>query len=99
MAKFNLDLKNIIGVASLVSSLVKTAQSLKGKTGEQKHDIVVDQVKQLLPAIEGVTGRDIADNVKYEAALDNLVKLEKAVIVARAEFAALVEDIKAKSGK
>lgn len=99
MPKFSLDIKNIVGIASLVGSLVKTAQSLKGKSGEQKRDIVFDQVKSVLPALEGVTGRDIADNEKYESTLDKLVAAEKAVLVARAEFAALVTDIKSKAGK
>ena len=78
---------------------LEAAAELGGKTGAEKRDIVVGQVKDLLPAIEGVTGRDIADNGTYESALDKLVAAEKAVLVARAEFAALVADIKAKAGK
>lgn len=91
-----LDLSKIIGLAQIVGGLVQSATSLAGKTGQEKHDIVVQAATDLLPALEGVTQSDIADNTLYAQALSNLVNAEHAANLAREAFAALIADIKAK---
>lgn len=91
------DLGKVIGVASMVHGLVLSTQSaLKGKSGKEKHAAVVAQVKELLPIVEGLTQKDIADDVLYAQAIDELISAEKAVAVARAKVAQLIADIKSK---
>lgn len=91
------DLNRILGIATLVGGLVKTTQEkLKGKSGSEKKDVVLEQVKFLLPVVEGITEKDIADDVLWLEAVSELIAAEKAVQKARARVTALVADIKAR---
>lgn len=92
-----IDIGKVLGVASLVGSLVKaTQEKLKGKSGADKHAVVLDQVKALLPILEGLSGEDLANDALLAKAVDTLIAAEKSVLVARANVAALIADIKAK---
>ncbi len=87
----------VMCVVSMVHGLVTSAQAnLRDKSGPEKHALVVAQVKELLPIVERIAGTDLADNALYVAALDELIAAEKAVAVARARVAELIDDIKAK---
>jgi hypothetical protein len=91
------DLGKVIGIAGMVHGLVLSTQhKLKDKTGKEKHAAVVEQVKELLPIVEGITGKDLADDALYLAAIDELIRAEKAVAVARARVAQLIADIKSR---
>lgn len=92
-----LKLGNIIGIASMVHGLVVATQDkFEGKTGKEKRDAVVEQVRDLLPIVEGITGKDLLDDATYLAAVDELIAAEKAVAVARTKVSALIADIKAR---
>jgi hypothetical protein len=80
------DLGKILRIASVVGPLVKEVQSkFKGSKGMEKHVIVADAVKDLLPAIEGATGTDLLDNAAFIAAIDQLIVAEKAALKAADE--------------
>jgi hypothetical protein len=91
------DLGKVIGIAGMVHGLVVTTQSkLRDKSGKEKRDAVVEQVRELLPIVEGISGKDLLDDATYLAAIDELIALEKAVAVARAKVSALILDIKSR---
>ena len=93
----NLDLGKVIGIVGMVHGLVTTTQSkMRGKSGPEKRDAVVAQVRELLPIVEGITGTDLLDDATYLAAIDELIALEKAVAIARAKVSALILDIKSR---
>lgn len=89
------DLGKALGLAGMVHGLVLSTQhKLRGKSGPEKHKVVVEQIKELLPLVEGITGRHIADDTLYVAAIDELIRAEKAVAVARAKVAQLIANMK-----
>lgn len=91
------DLGKALGIAGMVHGLVLSTQhKLKDKSGKEKHAVVVEQVRELLPIVEGITGTDLADDALYLAAIDELIRAEKAVAVARVRVAQLIADIKSK---
>jgi hypothetical protein len=78
-----LDLGKILSIASLVSGLVKNAQSaFKGAKGIEKHVVVAEAVKDLVPIVEGAAGKDLVDNDRFLAAIDRLIVAEKAAFKA-----------------
>jgi hypothetical protein len=89
------DLGKVLGIASMVHGLVLSTQAkMKDKSGPEKRDVVVAQVKELLPIVEGIAEMDLADERVYNQAIDELIAAEKAVAVARSKVSALVANIK-----
>lgn len=95
-----LDLGKILTIAALVQSAVSSAQDkLKGKKGAEKKAAVIEVVKDAVPFLEGVAGKDLVDDEKVNDTISSLVDAEALVLKLRAQLAELVADIKAKNAK
>jgi len=91
------DLMKIAGVAAMVAGLVKQTQAkMAGKPGTEKAEVVLTQIGELIPIIEGVTMRDIADKDLYDLLAREVIATEKAALVAKARFAQFIADVKTK---
>lgn len=97
-----LDLSKILSIVSIVGPLVKGVQrEFKGAKGIEKHAVVVEAIKKMVPVVEDVAGKDLVDNAKLDALFDQLIVAEKtsltaiaAVDAARANLNAFIASLK-----
>lgn len=90
------ELGKLIGIASFVAPLVKQVQaSFKNAKGVEKHEVVVAATKQLLPILEVGLDKDLLHNPTFFAALDQLIKAEKALLTAKVEADAARANVEA----
>lgn len=100
--KFNLR-KVLRGAVTAIGIGKEVVSAVKGKELEEQVEIGAESLIALLPAIEGVTSEELADNGKWEqavSALRDAVLFEKRaaqrVEVAVVAVKAVIADIKAK---
>lgn len=90
------DLGKLVSIASFIAPLVKRVQTdFKGAKGLDKHEVVVQAAKELLPIVEGGVGKDLLDNVAFFAALDALIAAEKTLLRAKADVDAARANVEA----
>ena len=91
-----INLGTILKISSIVGPLVKHVQAaIKGPgKGIEKHAAVVEAVKEAIPVVEGTLG-DVLDDETFNAALDQLVTAEKALLKAKAEVEAARDRLEA----
>lgn len=99
MAK--IDLGKLFNIVTIVGPLVSEVQKRwKGaKTGPEKKDVVVETIREALPVVENVIGKDLLDDALFNLAISDLIDLEKAVQTARQRVADLVAARRAAAGE
>ena len=87
-----IDLGSILSKVAIVQALVSAVQDrFKGsKTSAEKKQAVIESLRDVIPAVEGVAEKDLFDDVEFEKALSALIDAEKAVYTARKNVEAFI---------
>lgn len=68
-----INLPQIIGVA------MTAVEAVKGKTGKEKEAAVIATVKESLPVVEAVAGRDVVNDAAFDVLLANYISARVAL--------------------
>lgn len=78
---------DILKVAQAIMAAMHVVEKIKGASGKQKAQVVIDSIPEMLAVVEAGLGRDVLEDARVVSARDNFIAAYKSLSNA-------IEDVK-----